>query len=358
MRRIAVELQARRGTDRWSPRAFTLIELLVVVAIIALLISILLPSLNAARAGAKATKCAANLNSVGKAVHGYLAENRGIFPASYLYPFDASGNWSITDQDPAHPFGYIHWSYFLYDGGKVDDKAFQCPEFDNGGTPRNNPGPDASDWEPGQSDQYGRTAPNDLADRQARRLAYTANAAVMPRNKFTTLLAGGPRVNKFVRDNEIDNAGRVILATELNRNWKASCAQEAGISNLQSKSHRPVNPFFHSSTGYDEYASLQQGFRYGPMDDPTYGLTGRSILDDDDVRGLISGAQGTELNAVGRHHPGGDKYGGTANFLYCDGHVARKTVWQTMNDREWGDRYYSVTGDNKVVDRFGRTFQP
>ncbi|MFO0838093.1 MAG: prepilin-type N-terminal cleavage/methylation domain-containing protein [Phycisphaerae bacterium] len=60
--------------------AFTLIELLVVVAIIALLISILLPALSMAREQAKSVVCLAHLHSLASAVHMYAVTNRGKLP--------------------------------------------------------------------------------------------------------------------------------------------------------------------------------------------------------------------------------------------------------------------------------------
>lgn len=73
---------------RRSARGFTLIELLVVVAIIALLISILLPALGRAREQARIAKCLANLRSISGAAASYTLDKEDL-----TFGYDFSGTF-------------------------------------------------------------------------------------------------------------------------------------------------------------------------------------------------------------------------------------------------------------------------
>jgi prepilin-type processing-associated H-X9-DG protein/prepilin-type N-terminal cleavage/methylation domain-containing protein len=68
---------------RDAKRAFTLVELLVVIGIIALLISMLLPALRAARDASDTVACSANLRQIGLAFHMYANANNGWLPMAY-----------------------------------------------------------------------------------------------------------------------------------------------------------------------------------------------------------------------------------------------------------------------------------
>jgi len=111
-------------------RAFTLIELLVVVSIIALLASILMPSLSAARRSAKKAKCKANLHQLGIAMEAYLNRHKDYFPIACRLLAREMKSQNVT-QYPAPDLspGFNHpISVVLKNEISGNTELFECPE--------------------------------------------------------------------------------------------------------------------------------------------------------------------------------------------------------------------------------------
>ena len=100
----AVRLSRKTQPNR---RAFTLVELLVVIGIIALLSSILLPSLARGKTKAQRVKCVNNLATIGKALNIYGQSFDGRLPWQILEPeqrVQLGGSWSDFTMAPAAIF--------------------------------------------------------------------------------------------------------------------------------------------------------------------------------------------------------------------------------------------------------------
>jgi prepilin-type N-terminal cleavage/methylation domain-containing protein/prepilin-type processing-associated H-X9-DG protein len=128
---------------RTRRRAFTLVELLVVVGIIAVLIALLMPTLNRARESARRIQCLSNLRQLGTAVMMYTQEFKGRFPGAWdwhprptgpggtfegpLLKYHNNGGvpvlYTCPSDDPlshrgSYPYTYTgNWHVFWFSGG-------------------------------------------------------------------------------------------------------------------------------------------------------------------------------------------------------------------------------------------------
>lgn len=109
----------------------TIVELLICIAVLALLIGVLLPSLSLARAHARRLRCAGNLRELGAALHMYAGEFRGrAMPLAY---------WQTTrDDEPVtywwgrdgvngvdHTAGFT-WPFLGCEPGETG--VYECPQ--------------------------------------------------------------------------------------------------------------------------------------------------------------------------------------------------------------------------------------
>lgn len=85
-------------------RAFTLIETLVAIAIIAVLVAILLPTLAGARESARAARCLANLRQLVAISQAYADDHKGLSPA-LGQPYTIAPNWAFVVQQASGATG-------------------------------------------------------------------------------------------------------------------------------------------------------------------------------------------------------------------------------------------------------------
>jgi len=92
--------------------AFTLVELLVVISIIAVLLAVLMPSLNRAREQAKRVTCASNVKQIGLGLTMYALENNDNFPLHTTQPW-------------LHDLSYLTSDWIIKSGASKN--TFYCP---------------------------------------------------------------------------------------------------------------------------------------------------------------------------------------------------------------------------------------
>lgn len=125
--------QFRRSQESTRPgfRGFTLVEVLVVVAIIALLITILLPSLSKAREMAKRSACLSALHQIGLGMVAYGSDNKGRLPIRGTYGYNISEHKSLHYESVPADQKYIKEpiNYGMLYGKYVgrDLRLFYCP---------------------------------------------------------------------------------------------------------------------------------------------------------------------------------------------------------------------------------------
>jgi len=309
-----------------SNSAFSLIELMVVITIITFLVGILYLPMQYIRDEAKSLLCLNHLRATVEAVTLQAAEEGRYYPAAYEF---INGSTETG--------GYVTWAGTLIRDGYLSEDGVTCPVFSSyGGLPAANP---AFGWNcDGQvSETVG------VVDVAPNRCAYTLNEAVCPQPRFPT---NGNYAQPARRVSMDEVESDVILATEFGTDWRVTSPGDDTC-----RSYLPVHGVIAiGQTGSDKYDLYTVVKTNKPcFKDGCYRRCNPDLLVPQPITNLDTPPR---MNLIGRNHGRCDSDGfRRTSFAFVDGHAVSSTAPDTLTTNFWGHRVYSVTGDQRIVDR-------
>jgi prepilin-type N-terminal cleavage/methylation domain-containing protein len=216
----------------WKPRGFTLVELLVVIAVIALLATILVPSLANIREQGRRTKCQTNVANLGKNLQSYIGEEM-TYPK---IPDAAIGTWNVAigtarSDDPfaATPTAGRNPStclYLLVKAKYAKAAAMTCPS----------------------SGEKARATASDVWDfEDASQLSYTFMNPFG--GSINYWVAADPNAPVFADDSPYANADGSLDVSKTPTDWSAANLSEAQIAQGNSPNHEGSGQVVGSSDG-------------------------------------------------------------------------------------------------------------
>lgn len=267
---------------------FTLIELLVVISIIALLVSILLPSLARARALARKTVCLANLRRLAMGGHFYV-EGDGVFPPVRM-KYNPDGSAYVNDFGRSKP----RWQWFMVDGvgPAIAPDPYEKPFGDGETTTMTN-------------DYFLCPSLTDKHERDIRNGAYGYNYQYLGDSRS---VSGGKYTNFPVKESRVRTPAKMIFLGD----------SRGGDVPHGKHSYTLDPPMLAASRGVTKFgptAGKDGPIGHSPVEDRHAKLGNVSFVDGH-AESMTLEALGYDLDAGGNPIPGG---AGGSNRLWSDG---------------------------------------